>query len=117
MKVTVIPVVIGALGTIPKVSIKELEGLEIRGQAETIQTTVLLRSARILRSVQGTCCHSISSEKSSANAGVEISYKSKIIILSNKLERSHMRRLGYGYRKGNLKRETESLPIAAQTMP
>ena len=47
MKVIVIPIVIGALGTIPK----GLEEWEIRGQVEKIQTTALLRSARILRRV------------------------------------------------------------------
>ena len=36
MKVTVIPVVIGALGTIPKGLVKGLKDLEIRGQVETI---------------------------------------------------------------------------------
>ena len=40
MKVTVILIVIGALGTIDKGLLKELE-LEIGGRAETIQTTVL----------------------------------------------------------------------------
>ena len=49
MKVRVIPVVIGAIGTIPKGLVRGLEELEIGGQAETIQTTVLLRSVRILR--------------------------------------------------------------------
>ena len=51
MKVTVIPIVIGALGTVTKGLIKELEDLEIRRQVETIQMTALLRSARILRRV------------------------------------------------------------------
>ena len=51
MKVMVIPIVIGALGTIPKELVKGLDDLEIRGQVETIQTTALLRSARILRRV------------------------------------------------------------------
>ena len=51
MKVTVIPILIDALGTIPKGSVKGHEGLEIRGLEVIIQTTVLLRSARILRSV------------------------------------------------------------------
>ena len=50
MKVTVIPIVIGALGTIPEGLVKRLENLEIRGQRETIQTTAL-RPARILRRV------------------------------------------------------------------
>ena len=48
MKVLVIPVVICALATIPKGLLKELGGMEIRGQVETIQTTAL-RSSRILR--------------------------------------------------------------------
>ena len=51
MKVTVVPIVIGALGTVTKGLVKGLEDLEIRGQEETIQTTALLTSARILRRV------------------------------------------------------------------
>ena len=51
MKVTVIPIVISALGTIPKRLLKVLEDLVIRGQIKTIQTTALLRSVRILRRV------------------------------------------------------------------
>ena len=39
MKVIVIPIVISALGTIPKELVKGLEDLKIRGQVETIQTT------------------------------------------------------------------------------
>ena len=49
MKVTII--VIDALGTVTKGLIQGLEDLEIRGQEETIQTTALLRSARISRRV------------------------------------------------------------------
>ena len=45
------PIVIGALGTISNGLIKGLEDLEIRGQVETIQTTALLRSTKILRRV------------------------------------------------------------------
>ena len=41
MKVTIIPIVIGAFGTVTKVLIKGLEDLEIRGRVETIQTTKL----------------------------------------------------------------------------
>ena len=51
MKVTVIPIVIGAIGTVNKRLVRELEDSEIRGQVETILTTALLRSARILRRV------------------------------------------------------------------
>ena len=40
MKVTVIPTVFGALGTIPKSLIKRLEDLEIREQVETIKTKI-----------------------------------------------------------------------------
>ena len=51
MKVTIVPVVIGALGTITKGLLKGLEVLEVGGRVETIQTTTLLRTARILRRV------------------------------------------------------------------
>ena len=50
----IVPIVIGALGTITKGSLKGLEDLEIGGRVETIQTTALLRTARILRRVQET---------------------------------------------------------------
>ena len=49
---------------------------------ETIQTTALLRSARILGRILWSCCHSNSNEKPSANASVKNSKKSKIIIVS-----------------------------------
>ena len=51
MKVTVIPVVTDALGTVNKRLLQGPEDLEIRGRAKTIQTTELLRSTRILRRV------------------------------------------------------------------
>ena len=51
MKVTIIPIVIGALSTVTKELEKELEDIEIRGRTETMQTIALLRSARILRIV------------------------------------------------------------------
>ena len=74
MKVTIIPIVIGALGTITKGLLKGLEDLEVGGQVETIQTTALLRTARILRRVLETCCNSDSGEKLSANADVKKLY-------------------------------------------
>ena len=43
------PIVIGALGTVIKGLVKGQEDLEIRGRVDTIQTTALLRSAKILR--------------------------------------------------------------------
>ena len=54
IKVTVVPVVIGALGAVIKESIKVLKDLEISGQVEIIQITELLRSARILKRVSET---------------------------------------------------------------
>ena len=47
IKVTIIPIVIGALGTVTKTG-----GLGNTRRVETIQTTTLLRSPRILRRVQ-----------------------------------------------------------------
>ena len=71
MKVTIIPIVIGAFGTITKGLLKGLEDLEAGEWVETIQSTALLRTARILRRVLETCCHSNSSERLSANADVQ----------------------------------------------
>ena len=51
MKVTNISIVIGAFGRETKGLLKRLGGLEIGGRVETIQTTALLRMARILRRV------------------------------------------------------------------
>ena len=51
MKVTIAPIVIGALGTITKGLLKGLEDLEVGGRVDIIQTTALLRTARILRRV------------------------------------------------------------------
>ena len=51
MKVTIVPIVIGALGTITKGLLKGLEDIEVGGWVETIQMIALLRMARILRRV------------------------------------------------------------------
>ena len=51
MKVTIVPIVIAALGTITKGLLKGQEDLEVGGRVETIQMTALLRTARILRRV------------------------------------------------------------------
>ena len=51
MKVTIIPIVIGAFGTVTKGLFKGLEDLEVGNREETIQTTALLKTARILRRV------------------------------------------------------------------
>ena len=54
MKVTIIPVEIGAFGTVTKGLLKGLEGLKVGRGVVTLQTTALLRTARILRRVQNT---------------------------------------------------------------
>ena len=79
---TIVPTVIGAFDTITKGLLKGLEDLEVGGQIETIQMTTLLKTARILRRVQETCCHSNSSEKPSANTDV----KNIIIIIQEEEE-------------------------------
>ena len=54
MQVTIIPILIGGFSTVTKGLLKGLEDLEVGGRVETIQTTALLRTARILRRVLGT---------------------------------------------------------------
>ena len=74
MKVTVIPIVIGVLGTVTERLVQELEELKMRGRVETTQTIALLRSARILRRVLETWGDLLSLKlpwKPWANAGVE----------------------------------------------
>ena len=51
MKVTIILIVIGAFRTVTKGLLKGLEDLEVGGRVDTIQTTALLKTSRILRSV------------------------------------------------------------------
>ena len=51
MKVTIVPIVIGALGTVTKGLLKGLEDLEVGGLVEIIQMTALLRTTRIVRRV------------------------------------------------------------------
>ena len=54
MQVTIIPIVIGAFGTVTKELLKGLEDFEVGRRVETIQTIALLRTARILRRVPET---------------------------------------------------------------
>ena len=51
MQVTIISLVIGAFGTVTNRLLKGVEDLEVGGGVETIQTTTLLRTAKILRRV------------------------------------------------------------------
>ena len=51
MKVTIVPIVIGAFGTVTKGLLKGLEDLVVGGWVESSQMTALLRTARILTRV------------------------------------------------------------------
>ena len=51
MRVMIVPIVIGAFGTVTKGLLKGLEDLEVSGRALTIQTTALLKTVRKLRRV------------------------------------------------------------------
>ena len=46
MRVTIVPIAIGSFGTVTKGLLKGLEDLEVGGRMETIQTTVLLKTAK-----------------------------------------------------------------------
>ena len=46
MKVTIIPNVSGAFGTVTKGLLKVLEGLEVVGRVETIQTTAFVENGQ-----------------------------------------------------------------------
>ena len=48
---TIIPIVIGAFGTVTTGFVNGLEDLEVVARVETIQTTALLKTDRILRKV------------------------------------------------------------------
>ena len=66
MKVTVIPIVVEALGKVPKDRKNRLRGLEIRGRMETFQTIAVIKSAKSPRRVldhEKICCRSDSGEK------------------------------------------------------
>ena len=54
IKVTIIPIVIISFGTVTKGLLKWLDDLKVGRWVETVQTTALLRTARILKRVQET---------------------------------------------------------------
>ena len=60
MKVTIIPILIEAFGTVTKGSLKRLEEVDGGGRVESIQTTTLLRTARILRRIPENWGHLLS---------------------------------------------------------
>ena len=72
LKVTVIPIAIDALGTLPESFVKGLEDLEIGGQAKTILSTAFSKIGQNSeKRPEETCCHSDSSERSSFNSSVK----------------------------------------------
>ena len=85
MKVTIIPIVIGAFNTVTKGLLKGLEDLEVGGRVETIQATTLLRNGQNTTKSPGylrrLAVLSDSSEKPSTNADVKNSNEYIIIII------------------------------------
>ena len=74
MQVTIIPIVIGASGTVTKRLLKRLEDLEVGGWVKTIQLLHYWKRPEYWEESWGleeTCCHSNSSERPSANADVK----------------------------------------------
>ena len=55
MKVTMISIVVGGLRRVPRGLEKRLEKLMIKRRIETMQTTAVLKSARIIKRVLETC--------------------------------------------------------------
>ena len=51
MKVTIMPILIGAFGAVTKGLLKGMEDLEVGERVDTTQITALFRTARILRRV------------------------------------------------------------------
>ena len=119
MKVTFIPIVIDVFDTDAKGLVKGLEDLEITGRVETIQTTALLRSARIPRRVLETKGDLLLLKlqwKTVSYRWWKKNWEEKQLYeLFKRLtsDVSHEKTWTW-LRKGNFKRETESLPIAAQ---
>ena len=80
MKVTIIPIVIDAFGTVTKGLLKGLKDLEVGGRVETIQTKALWEHPEYWEEswrLEQTCCHWKSSERPSALADGKNSKKVK----------------------------------------
>ncbi len=71
MKVTIIPIVVGAFGTVTKGLLKRLEDLDEWRRSKRQHYWEGSEYWEESRSLEGTCCHSNSSEKPSANADVK----------------------------------------------
>ena len=83
MKVTIIPIVIGAFGTVTKGLLKGLEDLEVGGRVDPSKRQRYWERPEYWeesRRLEETCCHSDSSEKPSANADVKSSNEWIIIL-------------------------------------
>ena len=104
MRVTVIPIVVGALGTVPKVLERILEKLKIRGRIKTIQMTEFFRSTWILRRDNRM---TIPRKQKWEEKQLYGHFKWLIKNISHEKTWTWLR-------KGNFKRETESLLIAEQ---
>ena len=84
MKLTMIPIVIGTLGSVTKALVQSLEGLKITRGVETTRTTALLWLARILRRVLETWGDLLSLKYQWKTVGIswfEKLSRSKIIII------------------------------------
>ena len=106
MKVTVIPIAIGAPGMITKSLVRELEVLEIAVWIKTIQTTEFLRSARILETWED-----LSLRLQWKTIGLHWCEKLAIILKNIIINEFFYEKSYMWLRKGNLKTETESLLI------
>ena len=71
MKVTIIPIVIGAFGTVTKWLLKGLEDLEVGWRVETIHYLERQEYREESERLEETCCHSNSCERPSAKADVK----------------------------------------------
>ena len=80
MKVTVVPIVIGQLGSHQRVG-KGIGGIGNKSTSGDHPNYSIIKIGQILRRVLETCCHSNSSGRLSANAGVKNSQRSKTIII------------------------------------
>ena len=80
MKVTVIPIVVSALGTVTKWLVKGLEYLEIKGPSKLLHYWDRPEYWEESWKLEETCCHSNSSKTPSANVDVKNSERVKVII-------------------------------------
>ena len=81
MKVTIVPIVIGALGTITKGLLKGLKDLEVGGRVETIQTTALLRNGQNPETSPGDLRRLAVTQTPMKNHQLTLMWKTLIIIM------------------------------------